>query len=106
MQRYAVFFRLKEESLKSEYKTRHQAVWREVEQVLKEAGYQNYSIWNYEDLLFGYYEIDEERAKKANKVLFGNEFFNKWRDYMEEIIYKDAVTGQKEGPMELMYYLP
>ena len=39
-----------------EYKHRHDNLWDEVKEVLKEAGICNYTIWNVGNELFGYYE--------------------------------------------------
>jgi L-rhamnose mutarotase len=103
MTRHAVLFKLKDAACKEEYKKRHDTIWKEVASVLKKAGYKNYSIWNYGDLLFGYYEMDSENEGKSDEILFGNEFFLKWRNYMEDIIYIEPETGRKEWPLELMF---
>lgn len=101
MQRYAVFFRLKE-GAKDEYKKRHDGIWDEMEKALGEAGFFNYSIWNLEDMLFGYYETEDKAA--MDKYLSTCEIYQKWRSYMEEVIYKDPATGKKEDEMDLMYF--
>ncbi len=103
--RKAVLFKLKSKELTAEYKSRHDSIWPEVLQVIKKSGIKNYSIWNFEELLFGYYEIDSEEAdKKAAEILFGEPKFVEWRGYMEDVINIDG-SGQKEYPMELMFLL-
>lgn len=90
MERIALFFKLKP-GCQGEYKKRHDNIWPEVEQALDEAGIHNYSIWNYEEILFGCYEVENNQA--ALKILKNNSIYNKWRDYMEDIIRIDDNTG-------------
>ena len=103
--RKAALFRLKDKSMMEEYKRRHDNIWPEVAKIIKEVGIKNYSIWNYEDILVGYYEIESEIAdKKANEILFSNPKFIEWRKYMEDIIFIDE-NGNKEYDMKLMFLL-
>ncbi|RCX18777.1 L-rhamnose mutarotase [Anaerobacterium chartisolvens] len=103
--RKAVLFKLKSSEHMREYKRRHDSIWPEVLEAIKKSGIRNYSIWNFEDLLFGYYEIDSEEAdKKAAEILFSEPKFIEWRSYMEDIINIDG-NGQKEYPMQLMFLL-
>ena len=100
MQRIAVFFKLKPAQQKA-YKKRHDDIWPQISALLTEAGIRNYSIWNYGDMLFGYYETDD--AKKTKTMLYENTDFLRWRKEMEEYIVKDEQTGQKEWSMQLMF---
>lgn len=101
--RQAVLFRLKDKSMMEEYKKRHDNIWREVLDIIKASGIENYSIWNVDDILFGYYEIENESAnKKATEILFSEPKFLEWRSYMEDIIKIDE-NGNKEYPMKLMF---
>jgi len=63
MERVCFLLKVKAERLK-EYKERHQAVWPEMLQALRETGWHNYSLFLREDgLLVGYFETpDYERA--------------------------------------------
>ena len=42
-----------------EYKKRHDEIWPEMVQMLKEAGLRNYNIFRYGLKLFGYFETDD-----------------------------------------------
>ncbi|MCE5256319.1 MAG: L-rhamnose mutarotase, partial [Spirochaetaceae bacterium] len=64
--RKALFFRLKPGAA-DEYARRHSAIPSEMRAVLTEAGYRNYSIWRKDDLLFAYFELENEEY--AAKVL-------------------------------------
>jgi L-rhamnose mutarotase len=49
-----------------EYKRRHQQVWPDMLEALRETGWQNYSLFMREDgLLFGYFETPDLEAARA-----------------------------------------
>ena len=70
--------------------------------VLTEAGFRNYSIWNRGDMLFAYYEVDDEERMAG--VLAASAVFAEWRAWMEEAVYVEPGTGRKEWPMEMVFY--
>ena len=51
----------------AEYEKRHRPIWPELEQVLRDHGVHNYSIFLHEETrqLFGYAEIEDERKWAA-----------------------------------------
>ena len=100
MQRRAVFFKLKP-GKREGYKKRHDEIWPEISELLSKSGIRNYSVWNHEDLLFGYYEADD--IFETESKLMTNAVFLKWRDEMEEYIFKEPQTGQKEWDMSLLF---
>ena len=77
-----------------EYRRRHAEIWPEMVQVLKEAGISNYTIWNSENELFGYYEC-EKSAEYAAKVQAESPVVARWNDYMQDILLMemDPKTG-------------
>jgi L-rhamnose mutarotase len=57
-------------ALMDEYRRRHAAVWPEMLQALKDAGWNNYSLFLAEDgLLIGYLECDDFDAARARMAL-------------------------------------
>jgi len=58
-------------------------------------GIRNYTIWYYEDLLFAYYQTDEE-ASGVPMTKEEEELNDRWADYMSDIIeiVTDPVTGE------------
>ncbi len=58
MERYAWKARVIEGKL-DEYIKRHNEIWPELVDVLKQAGIKNYTIWNVDNTLFGYYECEK-----------------------------------------------
>lgn len=59
MQRVGFVLKVKADRIE-EYKARHQAVWPEMLQALRETGWHNYSLFMRDDgLLFGYLETED-----------------------------------------------
>ena len=70
MERYA-WKAIVRDGMLEEYKKRHNEIWPELVDVLKEAGIGNYTIWNVGSELFGYYEC-EKGADYAAQVQAGS----------------------------------
>lgn len=100
MERYAWCGRVKGDI--SEYKRRHDEIWPEMVALLKEAGIRNYSIWNVDDRLFGYYEC-EHGADFAARVQGNSPVVEKWNEYMDDILEleMDPVTGGQKKLVEV-----
>ena len=77
-----------------EYIRRHNEIWPELKDLLKEAGIANYTIWNVGSDLFGYFEC-EKGVEYAAKVQAESNVVKKWDEYMKDILImeKDPVTG-------------
>lgn len=92
MEKYAWKARIKEGSLE-EYVKRHNEIWPDMVNVLKEAGIKNYSIWNSGLDLFGYYEC-EKGVDYASKIQSESEIVKRWDEYMKDILImeKDPIT--------------
>lgn len=69
--------------LMDQYIERHQQVWPEMLQAIKDAGRRNYSLFLREDgLLIGYYETDDDQAAQA--ALDADPRTAKWEAQMSE----------------------
>ena len=79
---------------KEEYIRRHDEIWPEMTELLKQAGICNYTIFCSGDELFGYYEC-EQGVEYAEKVQAGSPVVDKWNEYMKDILEleMDPVTG-------------
>ena len=93
MDRYAWKATVKEGMLE-EYVRRHNEIWPELTEVLRQAGIRNYTIWNCGSELFGYYEC-EKGADYAAAVQAGSPVVDRWNDYMKDVMVMemDPVTG-------------
>jgi Uncharacterized conserved protein len=87
MERFAWKATVKEGML-DEYIRRHDEIWPEMTQVLNEAGVHNYTIWQVENSLFGYYEA-EKGIDFAAKVQSGSPVVDKWNEYMKDVMVMD-----------------
>lgn len=64
MARVAWTARLRPDRIEA-YERAHAAVWPEVLALIKRAGVQNYSIYRFEDRVFGYYECDDPTSAEV-----------------------------------------
>ena len=89
----------------AEYKKRHDALWPELEVLLKEAGIKDYSIFLDEEtnILFGYLTIDDE--KKLDD-LSSQPVMKKWWAYMKDIMETNEDNSPVTIPLKEVFYLP
>ena len=83
--------------MKEEYIRRHDTIWPEMVEVLKEAGVCNYTIWCDGNDLFGYYEC-EKGLEHALKVQAESEVVARWDISMEPIM-----TMFQEKPEQVFF---
>lgn len=77
------------EGMKEEYIRRHDEIWPEMVQTLKEAGVCNYTIWMDGNELFGYYEC-EKGAQYALAFQAQSEVVRRWDKSMDPIMEKST----------------
>jgi len=82
------------EGKRDEYVKRHEKIWPELAKVLHDAGIRNYSIWNYGNELFGYYEC-ENGVDFATKTQRESKIVEQWNEYMKDVLILDIdpITG-------------
>ena len=71
-----------------EYIRRHDEIWPEMIEILKEAGICNYTIWKDGNILFGYYECEKGIAF-ADNVKAKSDVIKRWNTYMSDILELD-----------------
>ena len=76
-----------------EYRRRHAAVWPEMLAALHEAGCRNYSIYQRDDDLFGYFEVDD--FARFRDMMDASEVNARWQAEMAALIdpCTDPATG-------------
>lgn len=67
-----------------EYKKRHDEIWPEMLETLRDAGIRNYNIFRHGLTLFGYFETDDLEATKAK--LATSKVDAKWGEWMTPIM--------------------
>jgi L-rhamnose mutarotase len=90
----------------AEYKERHKAVWPEMLEALRDAGWHNYSLFLRDDgLLVGYVETPD--FQKARAAMAGTEVNGRWqremREFFEDPAGRDA--DRQMVPLEPVFYL-
>lgn len=93
------------DGMKEEYRRRHDAIWPEMKQVLKDAGIRNYTIWANGNELFGYYEC-EKGVAYADRVQAESPVVDRWNEYMKDVLIleMDPETGA-QPEMERMFLM-
>jgi len=89
----------------AEYKRRHDALWPELETLLKQAGIKDYSIFLDEDTnaLFGYLTITD-----ANQLdeLPKHPVMKKWWAHMKDIMETNDDDSPVNSSLKEVFYLP
>ena len=77
-----------------EYIRTHQQIWPEMTEALNTQGIHNYTIWNNNDTVIGYYEC--ESLQYADKVKQESEICKRWAEMMGGIMVLDAEPETNE----------
>lgn len=81
MKRIGFLLKVKSDKL-AEYKRHHEAVWPEMLDALRQAGWRNYSLFMREDgLLFGYFETPNSLAE-AQAAMAKTAVNTRWQELM------------------------
>lgn len=91
-------------SQKNEYARRHNPIWQELADTLKQHGAHNYSIF-YNDRtnqLFAYVEVEDEQRWDA---IAQTEICKKWWRHMSEIMPSNSDGSPKSSPLEEVFHL-
>ena len=100
-----VGFKMKlNENQVAEYRKRHDNLWPELKQLLKDAGIRNYTIfWDSEtNYLFAFQEVEGEAGSQD---LGQHPTVQKWWDYMSDIMEVEENNAPVTIPLEEVFYL-
>ena len=88
-----------------EYKRRHDALWPELETLLKQAGVKDYSIFLDEEtnVLFGYLTIDDASMLDS---LPQHPVMQKWWTFMKDIMETNDDHSPVNTSLKEVFYLP
>lgn len=96
MKRVGFLLQVKKDRLE-EYKAHHKAVWQEMLDALRRAGWHNYSLFLRDDgLLFGYFEAAESLQASLDGMA-KEEINYKWQEFMRP--YFEAISGRPDESM-------
>jgi L-rhamnose mutarotase len=104
MQRVAFKMKL-HKGKEEEYKKRHDEIWNELKDLLKQTGIRDYSIFLDEATndLIGYLTIDD--AKKLDE-LPNEPVMKKWWAHMKDIMETNEDSSPVNIPLKEVFYLP
>jgi len=88
-----------------EYKTRHDAIWPELKNLLKKTGIEDYSIFLDEEtnILFGVLKV--ENALKLYE-LPRHPVMKKWWAYVKDLMETNPDNSPVSVPLKEVFYLP
>jgi L-rhamnose mutarotase len=106
LQRICFCLRVKRDRLE-EYKERHRAVWPEMQNALREAGWGNYSLFLRDDgLLIGYLETPD--FERALAEMAKTDVNRRWQEQLAEFF--ESKPGKKADecmqPIAEVFHLP
>ncbi len=104
MERYAWRAKVLDGKL-DEYIRRHNEIWPELLDVLKQAGICNYTIWNNGHDLFGYYEC-KNGIDYAAEVQALSPVVDKWNEFMRSVMVMEMDPNTGAQPlMKNVFYM-
>jgi len=103
MQRFAFKMKLKP-GFEAEYQKRHQEIWPELVQLLKEAGVSDYSIFLDEETntLFAV----QKQSGQSSQDLGSTAIVQKWWAYMADLMDTNPDNSPVSIPLKELFYLP
>ncbi|MDF1573379.1 MAG: L-rhamnose mutarotase [Bacteroidales bacterium] len=103
MERFAFKMKLKP-GFKEEYKKRHDEIWPELEQLIRETGVSDYSIFLDEqtNILFA---VQKQSGDNSSQDLGTNPLVQKWWAYMADIMETNSDNSPVTIPLEEVFYM-
>jgi len=88
----------------AEYEKRHNAIWPELKQLLKESGVSDYSIfWDKEtNMLFA---VQKTTGEGSSQDLGGNPIVQKWWKYMADIMDTNPDNSPISIPLQEVFHM-
>ena len=92
------------EGQKEEYKKRHDEIWPELKQLLREAGISEYSIFLDEEtnILFAFQKVSGDAGSQN---LGETEIVKKWWKYMADIMKTNPDNSPVTVPLDEVFYM-
>jgi L-rhamnose mutarotase len=103
---YRIAFKMKLlKGYEDEYKKRHDKIWEELKELLKQTGIKDYSIFLDEETndLFAYLTIADAKTLDA---LPDKQIMKKWWNYMKDIMETNEDDSPRAIQLKEVFYLP
>ena len=89
---------------KEEYRKRHAAIWPELQQLLKDSGIGNYSIF-FDESTHTLFAVQEQSGSGSSQDLGANPIVQRWWAYMADIMETNADNSPLSEPLEQVFYM-
>jgi L-rhamnose mutarotase len=91
--------------MEAEYQKRHNEIWPELSELLKQTGISNYSIFldGETNILFGVMDVQDETALAS---LPEQAVMKRWWAYMTDIMESNPDNSPVSIPLKEVFYLP
>lgn len=103
MQKIAFKMKLKP-GFKQEYKRRHDAIWPELKDLLKEAGISDYTIY-FDEETNALFAVQDNSGKNSSQNLSGDQVIKRWWKYMADIMETNADHSPVMHPLEKIFHM-
>ena len=92
------------EGQKEEYRKRHNEIWPELQQLLKDAGVSEYSIFLDEEtnMLFAFQKVE---GREGSQNLGQTEIVQKWWAFMADIMKTNPDNSPVTVPLEEVFFM-
>ena len=104
MQKFGKLYRIRPESI-DEYEKAHAEMWPEISQLIRKAGFKNYSIFARMDgTLFAYWE--HENIEEGFRIMNSSEIRQKWEEYMNKFFIKSdpSIIGPEYEDLRIVWH--
>ena len=94
------------ENVIDEYKRRHDEIWPELVELIREQGISDYSIFLDESTLtlFAVQQVSK-RTTSSNEVLCDNEIMKRWWKYMADLMETNPDQSPITNPLKLVFHM-
>lgn len=103
MERIAFKMKLKA-GCEEEYKKRHDAIWPELKELLKQAGISDYSIF-FDRESSTLFAVQKQDGNASSQDLWNNPIVQKWWGYMADIMETNKDSSPVTTPLNEVFYL-
>jgi L-rhamnose mutarotase len=88
----------------AEYQRRHDEIWPELSQLLRDSGIHDYSIFLDEETLH-LFAVHKLKADNSRDSLAQHPVMRRWWDYMKDLMYTRADGRPEEWPLKPVFHL-
>ncbi len=89
---------------KEEYRARHAAIWPELQQLLKDSGIADYTIF-LDETTNTLFAVQQQQQQTSSQDLGANPIVQRWWAYMSDLMETNADNSPVSHPLEQVFHL-